>query len=635
MAIIKAMETISKLRPRIRGLALGACLLGLLAGLFACAGPANQAQGVKDETYCLWLLWTKDPKLIAQAKSDIAQGMHFTVASRDLARTGKKDVSLNSRCLPASKLGPQVLAQARELNIGQVSAPFELDKGTAWIMRTTDEHRLKGKALYEKGEYAKAEKELLADLKLHPAKAPIWHLVALCRSARQDYAGALKALDEALKWAPESPDLMQDKATTLVYMNKTADAVPLYEKVLAVDPQNALAMSNLAWALALEGKELERARGLAEKALEISPENARCWTILGLVQKAQGDHPAALVSFHRAIRLNPEAPQIKGYMLQSLVALNSLEVGRLLVRSPSPAPAQPKPAKKPAPPAAKNEPAPKVEIKPDIKAMIAISAKEARTPQEEHATKAPEKKPAAPKTQTAVRAEKPPSPAAAPPVLQTADQNLVFLQVGSHLSRDQARREIGFLRNQGQKPFIKNWQDAKGRVWLRVVLGPFPSVDQAVRVGGKLRRQNVIVSYKVLLRDRAWYDTRRNEVAKDQPAKPENKPVPAPARPALPREQSQAAATETGQECYLVVGSYPDRELAQEAVQSWRKQGFQATLRAWRRGDKGVWHRLLLGPYAGRDKALDAAQQLKQKGLVSSYLLVESLALPFSGSKEP
>ena len=265
MAIIKSMETIAKLPHGVRGLARGLCLLGLVAGILSCAAPARQAQGLKDETYCLWLLWTKDPKLAAQAKSQMAQGVHFTVAARNLAQAGQKKVSLNTRCLPASRLGPQVLAQARQLKIGQVSAPFVLDKGTAWVMRTTDEHRLKGEALYEKGEYLKAEKELLADLKLHPAKAPTWHLVALCRSARRDYAGALKALDQALKWSPDSPDLWQDKATTLVYMGKTARAVPLYEKVLAAEPKNALAMCNLAWALSLEGKDFKQGPGPGAK----------------------------------------------------------------------------------------------------------------------------------------------------------------------------------------------------------------------------------------------------------------------------------------------------------------------------------------------------------------------------------
>lgn len=632
MTIIKPMATISNLRQWIRGLAMSACLLGLFAGLVSCAGPAKQAEGVKDEGYCLWLLWTKDPKLAAQAKSQIAKGIHFTVAARNLAQMGKKKVSLNSRCLPASKLGPQVLAQALELKIGQVSPPFELDKGTAWVMRTTEVHRLRGKALYEKGEYAKAEKELLADLKLHPAKAPIWHLVALCRSARQDYDGALNALDTALKWAPDSPNLLQDKATTLVYMGQAGQAVHLYEMVLTIEPQNALAMSNLAWALALERRELKRARALAQKALETSPQNARFWTILGLVQKAQGDHPAALVSFHRAARLNPNAPQVKDHMVQSLMALNSQDVGRLLVKRTEPAPLPQKPEKKPAPTAAEKRTSPKIEIEPFTKAMTEISIKAARAPRAESFLRTPDKTPVPAETQTTGRSENP--PAAAPPAPKLANQNLVFLQVGSHLSRDQARREIGFLKNQGHRPFIKDWKDAKGRVWLRVVLGPFSSVAQAVRTGSKLRRQNVIVSYKVLLRDRAWFAAPRAR-AVGTPVQPAKRPGRAFGQHIRAQGQGLSAAKSAGQECYLVVGSYRDRELAKQSSQTWRQQGFQASLRAWRRGDKGIWHRVLLGPYVGRNQALTTAEQLKQKGLVSTYLLVESIAPPFSQPGRP
>ena len=186
------------------------------------------------------------------------------------------------------------------------------------------------------------------------------------------------------------------------------------------------------------------------------------------------------------------------------------------------------------------------------------------------------------------------------------------------------------MRNQGQRPFIKDWQDAKGRIWLRVVLGPFPDEARALRIGQKLRQQGVIVSYEVRLRDQAWFDTRRYKVTSDQPAQPKKQPVPTMPQTTLSPAPETGAAKSQGSDCYLVVGSYPDRELAQQAAQSWRQQGFKTSLRAWRRGDKGVWHRVLLGPYKGRDQALAAAEQLKQKGLVSSYLLVESIAPPLT-----
>jgi cell division protein FtsN len=229
------------------------------------------------------------------------------------------------------------------------------------------------------------------------------------------------------------------------------------------------------------------------------------------------------------------------------------------------------------------------------------------------------------------------------------------LQVGSHRSPELTQREVGFLRKLGHKPFIKEWKDPQGRVWLRVMLGPYPSAAKAVQVGRELLRQKIIVSYKVLLRDQAWADTPAVVTAPPPAKAPERprqglapagpqksgdqKPAPTSRQTEIPLARPAASLPNPGAapkpECYLVVGSYPDWDQAQMIRQSWLLKGYTASLRAWQRGEKGIWHRVLLGPYAGREQALGVADQLKQSGLLDSYLLVETLASPLAQPSRP
>ena len=117
-------------------------------------------------------------------------------------------------------------------------------------------------------------------------------------------------------------------------------AIALYEQAIADDPQYAPAIAGLANALvqrvirwpddprALEPLEypdlesairtgrtstaqgrmrLDRALGLAERAVRLAPEDAEAHRALGFVQSALEDHDEAMHSYRRAIILNPDA----------------------------------------------------------------------------------------------------------------------------------------------------------------------------------------------------------------------------------------------------------------------------------------------------------------------------------------
>ena len=52
------------------------------------------------------------------------------------------------------------------------------------------------------------------------------------------------------------------------------DAYIAYDKVLDIDPKNALVLNNYAYYLSLQGEELDKAEKMAKKAVDISPDTS-------------------------------------------------------------------------------------------------------------------------------------------------------------------------------------------------------------------------------------------------------------------------------------------------------------------------------------------------------------------------
>jgi tetratricopeptide (TPR) repeat protein len=90
------------------------------------------------------------------------------------------------------------------------------------------------------------------------------------------------------------------------------------EKVLEVNPNDPFTMMDLSWIYAMQGA-LAKARGMIDKALELSPEDPYAHYYDGMVSLREGDRSAALDALELAVD--------KGYPVQMLAAephLNSI-----------------------------------------------------------------------------------------------------------------------------------------------------------------------------------------------------------------------------------------------------------------------------------------------------------------------
>ena len=164
---------------------------------------------------------------------------------------------------------------------------------------------LAGRTYLSMKDEASAEKTLRAATEADPSMLPPYGLLGDLYLSQKKLDLALQQF-EALASRQEKPIA----ALTMVGMilkqqGKNDLAKKRYEDALAIDPRAATAANNLAWMLADEGGDLDRALQLAQTATEASPNVPDIWHTLGWIYYKKQSSERAIYSFARAIELNP------------------------------------------------------------------------------------------------------------------------------------------------------------------------------------------------------------------------------------------------------------------------------------------------------------------------------------------
>lgn len=644
----------------------GLIILSFLCWLPSPAGAQDQSPNQDGNRYCIWLFWTKDPTIVKQALERLAQGDPFMVVARDTARKNPKTSQANADCMPAGGMDPAVLAVAKSLRIGELSRPFDLGGGTALVMRTTDAHRRKAQRLYAEGHFAQAERELLRDLKLHPASASAWHMLSLTRTAQGNYTQALNAVDKALALKPDNPAMLNDKASALANLGRAKQAVPVFKKAMASDPENPTIMSNLAWALTLAKLEPERALTLAEKACDLAPREARAWHTLAKVQAAQGLHTDAVISLRQTLLLAPKHKAASQDLVKSIKALNPKVLARL---NQDYAPASTGTADKPKPVAKKEaglpaglKPAPNLagpgislpEKWPSLpvatkqegskaEAVASVSnqseAKSASKPAAKTSKKTPAQgKPPAfrgkrivslpmPKfqeqsKQTALPKSEGQEESEAKPDKAEAEGNLP--QAKAAELKEEIEAETGQVKSDKPKPASPEAKPGPDKDKAKPKTGDQtakPTTTQKPQEKETGPAQAVAKPKKEQAQEASSPIKSIKAEAKKPSAEPEPKKT-----EASKAEQDAAAEASPKPEKphYLIqVASYRPETLAKKELRSWKCRNIKGFIEKWTDRRDRIWHRVLLGPFPTQKAAENKARELKTKRLVRDYYVVK------------
>jgi tetratricopeptide (TPR) repeat protein len=189
-------------------------------------------------------------------------------------------------------------------------------------------YQLAGDAWVATENYSKAEAAYSKAWALQPSGTlAIKYSDALLRSGKSEDASAV-----LLAWLDEYPD----DASTLEYLGGVYEklgqkdmAVETYEKLLAVQPDNLVALNNLAWLYSLGNN--PKALGLAERAYQRNPESSGIQDTYGWLLVKQGDVNQGRRLLEQAMEELSEIPEVRyHYAVALLKSGEKTEANKLL-----------------------------------------------------------------------------------------------------------------------------------------------------------------------------------------------------------------------------------------------------------------------------------------------------------------
>jgi tetratricopeptide (TPR) repeat protein len=136
--------------------------------------------------------------------------------------------------------------------------------------------------------------------------ADIYYRISSLYASQSKVDEAIQHLQQARHLAPENSSIQLSLAAMLETKGRLEEAQPLYKRVLKTDPDNAVALNNLAFNLAESGGDLDEALRLINRALKRMPSNANLSDTLGWIYLKKKDVESALPIMLNLARRFPE-----------------------------------------------------------------------------------------------------------------------------------------------------------------------------------------------------------------------------------------------------------------------------------------------------------------------------------------
>ncbi len=159
---------------------------------------------------------------------------------RVLAAEGKSDeaAELLKSGQPGSSSSPHAALEMGSIyvNAGKYAEAEEQFRiAVKGLPEDAEAHYALGSVLMQEKKYTESQSELLHAVKLNPGLAEIYGNLAVVAAENKNYDLAIRALDDRVKFLPESPATYFLRATSYDNLKVTAKAVENYQRFLASD----------------------------------------------------------------------------------------------------------------------------------------------------------------------------------------------------------------------------------------------------------------------------------------------------------------------------------------------------------------------------------------------------------------
>ncbi len=183
---------------------------------------------------------------------------------------------------------------------------------------SSEEYDERAHKLYNEGDYDQALNILKEGLSIYPNAVELHIGVGYAYHAREDYAWARRAFEEALVLDPEHEDAMAGLGETLLKFGQRDAAIRSFHRTVELGYSDDIdLMLQIGRALFREGI-IDEARGFFQIAVQQAPESAEAHACVGYAEHRLGNDEAAASMLRKALRLDASYVEARIYLANLL-----------------------------------------------------------------------------------------------------------------------------------------------------------------------------------------------------------------------------------------------------------------------------------------------------------------------------
>jgi tetratricopeptide (TPR) repeat protein len=183
---------------------------------------------------------------------------------------------------------------------------------------SSEEYDERAHALYNEGQYDEALDVLREGLSLYPHAVELHVGMGYARLAREEFAWARRAFDEALVLDGEHEDALAGLGETLMKFGQQEAAVRCFRRTLELGYQDDIdLMLQIGRALFREGL-IEDSKEFFEIAVQQAPDNAEAVACVGYALHRLADDDGAISTLRRALQIDNDHVEARIYLANVL-----------------------------------------------------------------------------------------------------------------------------------------------------------------------------------------------------------------------------------------------------------------------------------------------------------------------------
>lgn len=156
-------------------------------------------------------------------------------------------------------------------------------------------------------------------LKTTANPAEVWLRLGVLQRQLGQLDAALASFEQAGNADPHYVEAFLNQAVLFDSLGKKKEAADAYNKVLGINPENAVALNNLAFLNADSGTNLDQAMTFAERAKKEAPNSPNVSDTLGYVYYQKHLNSQALRIFRQVVQDNPQNPTFHFHLAMALL----------------------------------------------------------------------------------------------------------------------------------------------------------------------------------------------------------------------------------------------------------------------------------------------------------------------------